>query len=122
MINNEEIHMLSSESNDFNNKYVSKLRDLESKLYSEQLQEKFNKVANNQEQKKFIQTRIDLSTNISELESQAIDKIADKLQKNESALRQGIASLSATIDRLASSIETLQGMATLIGTISRIIA
>ena len=102
--------------------YLSELRTLQLKLESAPVQEKMEHSLSIQEQKKFSQTRINLSTNISELESQAINEIADKLQKNESALRQGIASLSATIDRLASSIETLQGMATLIGTISRIIA
>lgn len=102
--------------------YLSELRTLQSKLDSASVQEKMERSLSSQEQKKFIKNRTDLSTKISELESQAINEIADKLQKNESALQQGIASLSATIDRLASSIETLQGMATLIGTISRIIA
>jgi hypothetical protein len=101
---------------------VDKLWKLETELYSSKIQDWFENNATPLEQKALIRKRVSLSNQIADLDSISINEIADKFDANKQDLIDGINQLNATINGLSSSIETLNQIGTLIGTIAKILA
>jgi hypothetical protein len=109
-------------TDDLRNKTVEELKELERQLFSSNIQLWFENNGTIQEQDNFNARRVELSVKISKLDAIRIEKIADKLNKNNSEFQKAIKDLSETIKSINSAIDTLSQLSTLTKIIGNIIS
>lgn len=114
--------MTMKTTDELRDKTVEELKELERKLFSSTVQLWFENNGTLEEQNKFNARRVELSVKISKLDTIRIEKIADKLNKNNSEFQQAINDLSTTIESIDSAIDTLSQLSTLTKIIGNIIS
>ncbi|MFN6481937.1 MULTISPECIES: hypothetical protein [unclassified Nostoc] len=105
----------------FREEVINKLRDCELKLYSAEIQNKFEQQTDTAKKRKFIDERIDLSVLRVKLESATLEKIAARLKCLEEDLNDGLEALAKSIDNVQNTVDILTTIKNVTGLVARIL-
>lgn len=99
---------------------VATLRDLRQQLYSPQVEARVKEL-NFTERQDFVAARLHLTELITEVNQALMRDIREELEKQSPALRQGIASLKGSLDRLNAADQWAAAVNQVVGVLGRIV-